>query len=121
MRLNIGPNGLFIDLSCNKPICECIHKSQFITCHSMWSKTLNIWVTQNGLLEYGLCKRQNLLTMAKPGIRTVDYGTYMHKGLMKKNCLPQTGHYLKPWMLNSSKAECRDEPSTCICGHVGNR
>ena len=96
-----GPNGLFIDLSCNKPICECIHKPQ----QAGW--TAGVWP----------CTRQNLLTMAKPGIRTVDYSTYMHKGLMKKNCLPQTGHYLKPWVLNSSKAECRDEPSTCICGH----
>ena len=111
-----GPNGLFIDLSCNKPICECIHKSQFITCIVCGPKR-----STSGSQEWapGIwpCKRQNLLTMAKPGIRTVDYGTYMHKGLMKKNCLPQTGHYLKPWMLNSSKAECRDEPSTCICGH----
>ena len=97
-----GPNGLFIDLPCNKPICECIHKPQ----QAGW--TAGVWP----------CTRQNLLTMAKPGIRTVDYSTYMHKGLMKKNCLPQTGHYLKPWVLNSTHGSgCRDEPSTCICGH----
>ena len=112
-----GPNGLFIDLSCNKPICECIHKSQFITCIVCGSEG-----SAPGSQEWapGIwpCKRKNLLTMAKPGIRTVDYGTYMHKGLMKKHCLPQTGHYLKPWVMNASKAECRNEPSTCICDHL---
>ena len=36
---------------------------------------------------------------------------------MKKNCLPQVGHNLSPWTLNSSKAECRADDHTSITRH----
>ena len=44
----------------------------------------------------GTKRLTNKCTIAKPGILTVDYSTYMHKGLMKKTCLPQVGHNLSP-------------------------
>lgn len=99
-----GPNGL-LDPSlnnCHESLCLCVHKP------SEAGGTAGIWA----------CKRKNLLNMAKPGIRTVDYSMYINTGLMKKNCLPQAGHNLKPWLLNSTHGSgCRGADYTCICGH----
>jgi hypothetical protein len=98
-----GPNGLVMDMSCNnRPACLCIHKPA------------EIW---NGVGTAGIwpCKRQNLLNIAKPGIRTVDYGTYMSHMVHPNKCLPQTGHQLKPWLLNSTHGTgCKDVDYTCL-------
>lgn len=35
--------------------------------------------------------RRNTFPISKPGINTVDYGTYLRRGLLVNNCLPSTG------------------------------
>lgn len=53
--------------------------------------------------------------IAKPGILTVDYSTYIHKQLMQKKCLPQTGDNLSPWVLNSTHGSgCKNPDYTTI-------
>jgi hypothetical protein len=47
------------------------------------------------------------IPVAKPGIRTVDYSTYIQHSFMQKNCLPQSGKNANTWLLNSTKASCR--------------
>ena len=36
--------------------------------------------------------RRNTFPITKPGINTVDYGTYLRRGLLVNNCLPSKGH-----------------------------
>ena len=78
----------------------------------------NNWNGKGNRPSYNFIGTKRITTkcnISKPGILTVDYGTYMHKRLMQKNCLPQSGDNLSPWVLNSTHGSgCKNPDYTSI-------